>query len=58
MMAPYIVLIENFLPIITNGATAWMAQPKTTGKPIPKYLLRINCNSVASPHMKMSIETR
>ncbi len=42
MIAPYIVWIVNWLPIIFNGSTAWIAQPKTTGRPIPKYRLRMS----------------
>ena len=36
MIDPYMVPMEYFCPIISKGATAWMAQPKTTVKPIPK----------------------
>ena len=52
IIEPKIAPEPNLAPIIDRGATHWKATPKTTGRPIPKYLFTCNCKNVAKKKKK------
>ena len=58
IIPPYIYPGPKVLPICCRGATYSTAHPKTTGKPIPVHGVRLICNKVAIPHIKMSAEIK
>ncbi len=58
IIPPYIYGQPKWFPMLCNGATYSTAHPKTTGNPIPVNGVRFNWSKVATPHMKISIETR
>ena len=55
---PYIVARPALLPIVIIGARAVNVHPNTTGSPIPVNLPLYTCKNVATPHMKISTDTK
>ena len=55
---PYIVARPAVFPIVIIGATAVNVHPNTTGNPIPVNLPLYTCKNVATPHIKISTDTK